>query len=502
MRKKYWILIAASISLLTFASCGKSTSDASENSVIEVSAEESIVVEECENITVTEETPEVSEETIEETSEVVSLESEMESDTLEEYLYAVTISVNPQLTFYVDKNKEEEYCVTFWTCDNADAEKIFKEIDFSAKPVKDVIEEIIDVLTKESILTSDKKMDVAVYTASGDEVIGEDELVQFISETVNSISDELSLAMNATVNGKELDLFKIIEEEVKQEEERQIVADNTTDNNEQADEIDYDALGQGDVIENTQKRYKNYEGYPNVAKCWYEDGSPYQVIQYSNMQEIMGDDCYYSDHAFNHYTERVCSGLHDLGDNCILLGFVADWSHDEGDWDFCPYTGEDWILTRNPAKARGLLGYCKECNSDIWAWFSCEKYIAYGTLPDFNGRPASEYHDWNAKLRSNNYTNTTAQDIEEFEQEEGQVEVIEEEGVISTDLGYIDVGPSVIPQGKVYILPEFAGKNFDGNTGDFADGSGNIHDPEYDELWKIREPNYEGSSWVSEGVLR
>jgi len=502
MCKIYWILIAASISLLIFASCGKSTSDASENSVIEVSAEESIIVEE--SVAVTEETLEASEEIVEETSEVVSLESEVESDTdtHEEYLYAVTISINPQITLHVDKNEAEEYYVTSWTCDNADAEELFEGIVFSDKSIEDVIEEAVNVLTKENILTSDKEIAVSVYTALGEEVEAEDELVQYISEAVCSVTNELLLAMSVTINGDKLDLFEVIEEEVKQEEEKQIVADNTTDNNEQADEIDYDALGQGDVIENTQKRYKNYEGYPNVAKCWYEDGSPYQVIQYSNMQEIMGDDCYYSDHAFNHYTERVCSGLHGLGDNCILLGFVADWSHDEGDWDFCPYTGEDWILTRNPAKARGLLGYCKECNSDIWAWFSCEKYIAYGTLPDFNGRPASEYHDWKAKLRSNNYTNTTTQDIEEFEQEEGQVEVIEEEDITITDLGYIDVESSSIPQGKVYILPEFAGKNFDGNTGDFADGSGNIHDPEYDEVWKVREPNYEGSSWVSEGVLR
>lgn len=501
MCKKYWILIAASISLLTFASCGKSTSDASENSVIEVSAEESIIVEE--SVAVTEETLEASEEIAEETSEVVSLESEMESDTdtHEEYLYAVTISVNPQLTFYVDKNKEEEYCVTFWTCDNADAEKIFKEIDFSAKPVKDVIEEIIDVLTKESILTSDKKMDVAVYTASGDEVIGEDELVQFISETVSSISDELSLAMNATVNGKELDLFKIIEEEVKQEEERQIVADNTTDNNEQADEIDYDALGQGDVIENTQKRYKNYEGYPNVAKCWYEDGSPYQVIQYSNMQEIMGDDCYYSDHVFSYDRIEECTESHSLNYDFILLGCIADnSSHEDGDWDFCPYTGEDWILTRNPSKARGILGYCKECNCDIYGWISFKEYVEYGTLPDFNGLPGSEYYAWVDRMREQKRFDAMVQEAEK--NEDYEVEVIEEEGVIITDLGYIYEGEAEISQEKVYILPEFAGKNFDGNTGDFADGSGNIHDPEYDELWKIREPNYEGSSWVSEGVLR
>lgn len=500
MRKKYWILIAASISLLTFASCGKSTSDVSENSVIEVSAEEGIVMEECESITVTEETPEVSEETAEEASEEVGLESEEESDALEEYLYAVTISVNPQLTFYVDKNKEEEYCVTFWTCDNADAEKIFKEIDFSAKSVKDVIEEIIDVLTKESILTSDKKMDVAVYTASGDEVTGEDELVQFISETVSSISDKLSLAMNATVNGKELDLFKIIEEEVKQEEEKQIVADNTTDNNEQLDEIDYDALGQGDVIENTQKRYKNYEGYPNVAKCWYEDGSPYQVIQYSNMQEIMGDDCYYSNHVFSWDKSVNCTQRHEV-DNSILLGCIASKSsHGDGDWDFCPYTGEDWILTRNPAKARGVLGYCKECNRDIYIWISFKEYIEYGTLPDFNGLPGDEYHAWVARMREQKRFDAMAQEAEK--NEDYEVEVIEEEGVIITDLGYIYEGEAEISQEKVYILPEFAGKNFDGNTGDFADGSGNIHDPEYDEVWKVREPNYEGSSWISEGVLR
>jgi len=196
MKKKLAVFLFTFTMLFSMAGCGQ-------EEVME-SVTDTLVVESEETVAETEKTKETAEvpEEAEESEETVVLEN---------YDYSISISINPQITFYMVND-----AVAAWIPDNSDAVEAFSGIDFKGMSAKEAISETVKVSNEKGYFKDNAN--VYITLASPTEIYGQDKIDEYITLTQEAINDN---DLNGTAKSSVMQQVKTEEESAEESKETQ-----------------------------------------------------------------------------------------------------------------------------------------------------------------------------------------------------------------------------------------------------------------------------------------